>query len=424
MKSRIRISSDYPSHWEFDGRPVLLLGNNIRDNLFQADVLQEHLRVLKAGGGDLARCVLSSRCEGDVWPFERDAKGVYDLTRPATVYWRLFASLLAMTDLTDIIVQLEIWAPDDFTGEPWQRNPFNPRNNSNYTAPQSGLPEDFEDPPASHPFFLSVAQGNEIVLQHQRRFVNSLLSHSLPYPHILYCIDSQPTQQPEWGAFWAEYIRSRGQAEHFGVCVSDFLDLSDPERLLRETQHGFDFIEASTLGNHPLRRHLRGGLELSERVRVDRPQPINYSSIRGPGEGDEMVRRFWSALFAKAAAVCIADAPRDPGHQIGMRHIRSVRMLEQEMDFFDTTPHPELLSSGTEAETACLANPHREAVVLFLEPGEVVFNAADMPGTHLTLRWLNLSESRWLASRQTPKENRLRLIAPISGSQIALIQTG
>ena len=33
MDRRIHISPQYPSYWEFEGRPVLLLGGSVEDNL-------------------------------------------------------------------------------------------------------------------------------------------------------------------------------------------------------------------------------------------------------------------------------------------------------------------------------------------------------------------------------------------------------
>jgi len=35
MKEHIKISSKYPGYWEYDGKPVVLLGGSKEDNLFQ-----------------------------------------------------------------------------------------------------------------------------------------------------------------------------------------------------------------------------------------------------------------------------------------------------------------------------------------------------------------------------------------------------
>ena len=35
MSRRIQPSATYPTYWQFEGQPVLLLGGSVEDNLFQ-----------------------------------------------------------------------------------------------------------------------------------------------------------------------------------------------------------------------------------------------------------------------------------------------------------------------------------------------------------------------------------------------------
>jgi len=50
MSRRIGPSTAYPSYWQFEGKPILLLGGSVEDNLFQIADLQEHLDLLSAVG--------------------------------------------------------------------------------------------------------------------------------------------------------------------------------------------------------------------------------------------------------------------------------------------------------------------------------------------------------------------------------------
>ena len=70
--------SGNPRYWQYDGRPTLLLGGSIEDNLFQIPDLGEHLDTLVAAGGNYVRCTMSSRDEGNVWPFAKSGD-LYDL---------------------------------------------------------------------------------------------------------------------------------------------------------------------------------------------------------------------------------------------------------------------------------------------------------------------------------------------------------
>src|SRR5690606_326694 len=81
---RIRPSGANPSYWEYEGRPVVLIGGSDDDNLFQWERsrLSDHLRRLDDAGGNYVRNTMSSRDEGNLWPFARRDDGKYDLERP------------------------------------------------------------------------------------------------------------------------------------------------------------------------------------------------------------------------------------------------------------------------------------------------------------------------------------------------------
>ena len=95
---RIRPWPENPFYWEYRGKPVLLLGGSVEDNLFQIDELREHLDLLRSVGGNYVRCTMSSRDAGNVWPFARDEQtGLYDLDRLGEEYWRRFETFLRLT---------------------------------------------------------------------------------------------------------------------------------------------------------------------------------------------------------------------------------------------------------------------------------------------------------------------------------------
>jgi len=141
-QDRIQPYAKNPFYWQYMDEPVLLLGGSVEDNLFQIPEIEAHLDLLHSVGGNYVRCTMSSRDEGDVWPFERDpASGLYDLGKPGTAYWERFARFLELAAARDVIAQFEMWDRFDFARAPWQSNPYNPKNNSNYTFEQSGLKE-------------------------------------------------------------------------------------------------------------------------------------------------------------------------------------------------------------------------------------------------------------------------------------------
>ena len=177
----IQVYKQNPRYWQLKGKPVLLLGGSDDDNLFQwtGKRLTDQLDLLKSVGGNYLRCTMSGRNERNVWPFKQ-VKWKYHLEQWDEEYWRRFENFLKATCKRDIIVQVEIWATYDFYREPWQRHPFDPKNNINYTAEQTGLSEVVDHRPghSENVFFQSVPEVRDLstVLKYQRRFVDKMLS--------------------------------------------------------------------------------------------------------------------------------------------------------------------------------------------------------------------------------------------------------
>ena len=130
--------------------------------------------------------------------------GRYDLNRWNPEYWERFERLLRYTRKRDVIVQIEIWDRFDHSQRFWDSDPYNPKNNVNYTSAESGLAESYPFHPGLNrqPFFFSVPalDDNAVLLAYQQAFVRKLLDISLKYPHVLYCIDNETSGREEWSA--------------------------------------------------------------------------------------------------------------------------------------------------------------------------------------------------------------------------------
>ena len=138
QKDRIQIYKENPRYWQYKGEPILLIGGSVEDNLFQIPNLKTHLERLKSVGGNYVRSTMSWVDEGDVPPFKK-VDDLYDLNQWNDEFWNRFRNFITWTHEMDIIVQIEVWATFNYYREPWAANPFNPKNNSNYTAEETGL---------------------------------------------------------------------------------------------------------------------------------------------------------------------------------------------------------------------------------------------------------------------------------------------
>ncbi len=70
-KNRIQIYKENPRYWQYKGKPVLLIGGSVDDNLFQIPNLKEHLELLKSVGGNYVRSTMGWTEPGDVPPFKK-----------------------------------------------------------------------------------------------------------------------------------------------------------------------------------------------------------------------------------------------------------------------------------------------------------------------------------------------------------------
>lgn len=437
-----------PSYWEYDGQAVVLLGSSSDDNLFQtvAPDLTSELDTLAAAGGNYLRCTMSSRDDQgfEVHPFHLDGtSGEFDLGQWNDEYYNRLSTFLQQTLARGIIVQIEIWATWDFYGSRWDDNPWNPDNNSNYTAAATSLET---TAPSGHcpaqPFFATVPGLNDdaTVLAFQQAFVDQLLSHTLGYPHVLYTMDNETCAEPAWARYWTQYVQDQAALAGVTAYTTEMIDEWDLDDAvydeLWDNPTYYLFLDVSQ-GNHRTDElhytralHARTEVLSSPAVR-----PINNVKIYGHdggsfGDSRDGKERFWRNLFAGHAAVRFHRAPAGLGGLAeSYPHITSARMLFDEFDLFDpsTMPNNGLLGSRAEDEAYCLEQPGQAFAVFFPNDGQVTLDVSGVgSGQDLTLRWLDVEQSQWgqpstVSSDDTPIDLVPPATPPESDYWVALV---
>jgi hypothetical protein len=446
---RIQPFHGNPYYWQYKGQPILLLGGTDQDNLFnhpdslEPAGLESHLDLLVSVGGNYVRNTMSHRDAGNEFPYARSAGGRFDLTQWNERYWQLFDAFLRMTHARDIIVQLEIWETWDLYDdhEPqggWSKHPFNPANNVTYTAEEARLPAEVRFFPTrtatAHAFFHSVPalQHNERVLRYQRAFVDRILSYSLKYPHVLYCVNNETGEPPEWGDYWVRHLRERARAAGKTIEITDMRRSEDlvsaDHRLIQDQPDLYSFVEVSQ--NNGTSRHGETHwaplMALREYV-AGRPRPINnvkiYGGERGWGGIDEGVQKFWRNIFAGCASVRFHR--RFPPAGIGLNplaqaHLRSARMLAQEIDVFASAPRNELLAQREPNEAYCVAQPGVSYAIYFPNGGSVTLHPGGA-AAGWRLKWLDLAHSRWAGETLAPGGPAIELTTPGDGHWAAVV---
>ncbi len=427
-----------PYYWQYHGRPVLLLGGSSGpsgalndEGMFLWPNLPAALDRLKAAGGNYVRCLMSGRLrETTLWPFARQGDR-YDLDQWDEEYWRLFETFLRETQARGIITDIELWATFDYHRAPWARNPFNPKNNVNYTAAQTGLPVEVPSHPsqARNSFFRSLPDLNDVavVLKYQQRFVDKILSYTLQHDHVLYCMDNETTVSPKWGAYWANYVHTAAARVGRKVPVTEMFDPHDLSHPMHSNvidhPEVYDFIELAQNNHQKGETHYAKIMEVRRRIAAS-PRPLNNVKIYGVdggqfGSSQEAMRRFWRNLFAGCASARFHEKHLGDSEP-ALRMIRSARLMTAVIDPFRCQPHNDLLSDREPNEAYCLAEPGKQYAVYFPAGGSVRLDLTGCTG-EVELCWLVVDSAKRipLIQRRSIQENGLD--APGPGQWIAVL---
>jgi len=452
--NRIQPYAANPFYWQYKGQPVLLLGGSRDDNLFhQPRGLAEHLDTLAACGGNYIRNTMSSRNPGNVWPFKRLDNGLYDLDHWNQEYWDRFENLLRLCRDRDIIVQIELWDPWDYfksTGllkgrnlkdVGWESCPFNPALNVNYTAAESGLAEKIDyyprREPSNHLFFHTPPALKDVPLarKYQEAFVDMLLSISLAYPNVLYCMNNEIGEPPEWGRYWAKFIRTRAEKAGKKVCLTDMRRTGDfrsaeQVKMLQDREH-FDFFEISQNNHNDGQQHYDHIMRIRSQVTA-KPIPINNVKIYGgrrKNKVKEGTQRFWRNVFGGCASARFHRPGPSPQYfglglsEVAQTHLRSMRKLTGAMNLFMCTPRNDLLSDREPNQAYCLAKPGEQYAVYFPDGGAVKVDVSAAVQGELQVRWLEIARSAWHELQIVSGGRALQLTTPSKSQWAALVLT-
>ena len=431
-KNRIQVYKENPQYWQHKSEPVLLLGGSVEDNLFQIPDIKEHLDLLQSVGGNYVRCTMSCRDEGNVWQFN-EVEGLYNLDQWNEEFWQRFNNFLRLTAERDIIVQIEVWATFDYYRLNWDINPFNPKNNVNYTFEQTNLPEVVDSHPTQteNNFFWSVpAENNQrIVLEYQEKFVDQILFYSLKFDHVLYCMDNETSVTPEWGKFWAEYIQAKANDAEVNVETTEMWDSHN----LFHTQHQntlghpelYSFCDASQNNHQRGQKHWDNAQEF--RAQLNPVRPINSVKIYGSdqyhfGDDQDGLERFWRNVFGGMASARFHRPPSGLGlGPLACRHLKSMRMLTDNIHIFSCQPNNHLLSNRRENQTYAITNIGKEVAVYFPKSGTIDIDLS-LFDADLTLQWLDINQSEWLNQMSVHGGKVVALTTPGQGHWAVLIR--
>lgn len=438
-------------YWSMDGEPILLLGGSDDDNLFQwpKERLVAQLDRIKDAGGNVIRNTMSDRQDGgfEVYPFLQLENGKFDLEQWNPVYWQRFETMLHETAKRKIVVQIEVWDRFDFTdvrkNDPfrWEKkHPYNPQNNVNYTFEESGFSKRYPEHPGANkqPFFFTTPKqrNNKTVLHFQERFVSKLLSHSLKYQHILYCIDNETKAEKDWAEYWSDYIRQKANDANQTVMITEMWDDWDLKakrhRQTFDHPERYDFVDVSQNNQNGGQEHWDNFLFVRNYLKK-LPRPMNTTKTYGAdgnkfGHSDQdAIERFWRHLLAGAASIRF----HRPDSGLGISDkavacIRAARMVESRVPLWNLDPANELLTERADNEAYAAASEDRDMLVVYFpsnsesqQRSHVKLAAAELDGDY-QVQWIDIDQGKEIGVTQ-PLRTFPELEPPTNANSVAVL---
>jgi len=443
---RIRPWDENPRYWQYRCEPVLLLGGTREDNLFQIPDLEEHLDLLASVGGNVIRNTMSDRDEGDVYPYLRLPDGRYDLDQWNETYWDRFAEMLRLTAERDIVVQIEVWDRFDLSDVRemgnWQRHPYRPANNVTYTGEETGLGDAYSDHPGQdkHPFYHTIPGMAEYqprydrLRAYQERYVARLLSHSLPYGNVLYCMDNETSTDPRWGQHWMAFIKARAAQAGLDVHVTDMFDTvwhpedSEEFRVVLDNPQLYDFLDISQINSRNFGEAHWDRLQWIFSQPTARTRPVNHTKIYsagqtgfGSGTPQDGIERFWRNLLAGSASSRFHRPTAGIGlNAISRACIESARAVEALVPFWEIEPHMELLSDRVENGAYLAAAPGRAYVLFVPYGGSVSLDLTGAPPA-VALTWVDIGSGQRLPATRVANAGAALVTAPSTDPWVAVL---
>ncbi len=439
--------AENPWYWSHAGQPVLLLGGSDDDNLFQwpAEKLLPQLDRIRAAGGNFVRNTMSDRKDAgfEVYPFAKLDDGRYDLEQWNPEYWERFERFLRETSQRGIFVQIEVWDRFDYTdnraNDPrrWEDHPYNPPNNVNYSAAETGLQLRYPEHPGANKqafFFSTPAQRNiEPLLKIQTAFVNRLLDFSLQHDHVLYCIDNETRAEPAWGRHWAKLIQSRAAAVEKTVPVTEMWD--DWDLTAATHRETFDHPELYSFVDISQNNHNSGWQhwERAQFVRQllsDTPRPINTTKTYGADgnkfghTNQDAIERFWRHLLGGVAAVRFHRPDSGLGINDQAVHcIRAARRVEAAVPFWNLTPAIDILTDREANEAYAAATVDRATIVAFF-PRQQTLASVGLVDSLAKHRWqiVWVDVDRGNSTKQQHVDPQTAIVPPADGNFVAIMK--
>jgi hypothetical protein len=283
----------------------------------------------------------------------------------------------------------------------------------NYTYEESGFVERYPDHPGQnkHHFFFSAPTLQkyepkyDVFRQYQEAFVAKMLSYSLQYNNVLYCMNNETDEPAACGQYWINFITKKAKEASVAIMTTDMFDdwdiKGEQHHVYYENPDTYLFIDVSQ-NNHNKGQQHWDNIQWARGNMMGHIRPINTVKIYGAdtgryGDSRDGQERFWRNIFGGLAGTRFHRPDSGLGlSETAQAHIKSMRMLLDELDIFHCTPDAksELLRNRDDNEAYLSYNPNQQYALLFPHGGEIEIDLTKASG-EFSVQELDILNSEW-----------------------------
>ncbi|NOY97535.1 MAG: hypothetical protein GXO81_14420, partial [Chlorobi bacterium] len=275
----------------------------------------------------------------------------------------------------------------------------------------------------------------EIVRRYQEKFVDKMLSYSLDYGNVLYCMDNETSTPPEWGLYWMRYIKNKAGKKQ--VYTTDMFDHFFKPNSCEVCKHAIQnseeylFLDVSQINSRNFNQAHWDTLQwiVNERNKYS-IRPINCvktyggnNSGWGSGSNEDGVERFCRDVIGGCAAVRHHRPTSGNGlNEKAQATIKSVRKVESLVKMWEVEPNMGLLSERGEDEAYLTAKKGGKYVLLFPEGGSVKIDLSKYD-KDFTCKWVSIKSGEWGGQFPVTGGANVEISTPDSSGWFAVLVT-
>jgi hypothetical protein len=285
------------------------------------------------------------------------------------------------------------------------------------------------------------------VRRFQEKFVDRLLSITLRYDNVLYCMNNETHENAAWGLYWIDFIKDTARRQSKSVCTTDMFDdvykaQDSPDLALQWKYRGkYDYIDVSQVNSrHADEEHWERVAWIADAAsKVTPPCLLHMTKLYGndlaldsrpwsgwkPGDSDNAIEEWWRNLLAGIAGVRFHRPTAGIGLCDASKNcIRATRKVETLVKFWDVAPKLDLLTDREPDEAYLAADPGNAYILYFTKTGagSVGLNLNGYPQTTFQLRWVNVATGDWGPAKTVAGGRTVTLARPDDSAHwVALI---